>query len=79
MTRTLSSLLSLSRRASMNRWRIANRETGEVVELSSQTFAGACHFLGWPMSKCVGVYEGKQPIMLKPKYYVPPTPGPIKG
>ena len=72
-------LLSLSRKAQMNRWRVLNCVTGELVELSSQSFEGACAFLMWPASDCVGVYEGKQPILYEPNRYVSPNLGPMKG
>ncbi len=75
----VASRLSLARRAQMNRWRVLNKKTGEVVEMSTQSFEGACHFLRWPISDCIGVYEGKQPIMNEPKRYVSPNLGPIKG
>jgi len=79
MTLTKRPMLSLSRRSTMNRWRIWNKETDEIVELSCQTFGGGCHFLGWRKDRCHGAMLGKLSILTEPKRYVMPTLGLIKG
>ena len=53
------------------RYRIKNKQSGELVEVSAPNFQWACYMMRWRMENCVGVTLGSQP-RAPIKHYVKP-------
>jgi len=62
----------------MPRYRIRNRITGELAEVSAMSADQACRVVGWLIGDCYVLELGSKPNLYNPKRYVRPDPKLIK-
>jgi len=51
----------------MTRWRLMNRSTGKVVEISARSLEFACSLLGWEKEDVYWIDLGEKGVLCDPK------------